>query len=115
MARHADRRQFESIAPLMMRGRSEGFDMDIGTEARRLAALATYFVWVGWFFVIYALVAGVFWFIDLASKANINWLQALGASAAAIGVPIFLALLVAGLGHTMRLFALYAGSRSAQS
>ena len=89
--------------------------MDIGTEARRLAALATYFVWVGWFFVIYALVAGVFWFIDLAGQPNINWLHALGLSAAAVGGPIFIALLVAGLGHTMRLFAMYVGSRSAQS
>ena len=86
--------------------------MDIVREAMRLAALATYFVWVGWFFVIYSLVAGVFWFIDLANQPNINWLQALGASAAAIGGPIFLALLVAGMGHTMRLFALYVGSRT---
>jgi len=115
MARRALDAQFLSIAPLMMRGGSEGFDMDIGTEARRLAALATYFVWVGWFFVIYALVAGIFWFIALASGPAVNWLQALGLSAAAIGGPIFLALLVAGLGHTMRLFALYVGSRSAQS
>jgi len=89
--------------------------MDIGAEARRLAALATYFVWVGWFFVIYALVAGVFWFIDLASRETINWLQALGASAAAVGGPIFLALLVAGLGHTMRLFALFAANQAREN
>ena len=86
--------------------------MDVVKEATRLAALATYFVWVGWFFVIYALVAGIFWFIDLANQPNINWLQALGLSASAIGVPIFLALLVASVGHTMRLFALYVGSKT---
>src|SRR5262245_30018639 len=97
MARHPRDCQFVSIARVVLRSESEGFAMNIGTEARRLAALATYFVWVGWFFVIYSLVAGVFWFIDLAGKPNINWLQALGASAAAIGVPIFLSLLVAGL------------------
>ena len=56
--------------------------MDVWTEARRLAAIATYFVWVGWFFVIYALIAGIFWFIDLAGKPNVNWLQALGLSPA---------------------------------
>jgi hypothetical protein len=89
--------------------------MDVGSEARRLAGLATYFVWVGWFFVIYALVAGIFWFIDLANSPTINWLQALGLSAAAIGVPIFLALLVAAVGHTMRLFALYVGTKSMAS
>ena len=27
--------------------------MDISAEARRTAAIATYFVWVGWFFVIF--------------------------------------------------------------
>ena len=35
-----------------------------------------------------------------------------GASASAIGVPIFLALIVAGLGHALRLFALYVASKS---
>ena len=61
--------------------------MDIGTEARRLAGLATYFVWVGWFFVIYALVAGIFWFIDLANSPAVNWLQALGLSRRRSGCP----------------------------
>lgn len=89
--------------------------MDISTEARRLAAISTYFVWVGWFFVIYALVAAVFWFIDLAGRPNINWLEALGASLAAIGAPIFLSLLVAGLGHFTRLFALYVGRQTFES
>jgi hypothetical protein len=89
--------------------------MDVLTEARRLAAIATYFVWVGWFFVIYAIIAGIFWFIDLAGKPNINWLEALGLSASAIGGPIFLALLVAGLGHFTRLFALYVARQTAES
>ena len=86
--------------------------MDIRAEARRLATVATVFVWVGWFTVIYALIAGLFWWIDLASQPNINWIQALGASLAAIGGPIFLALVVAGIGHTMRLFAMYVGTRA---
>jgi hypothetical protein len=46
---------------------------------------------------------------------TINWLQALGASAAAVGGPIFLALLVAGLGHTMRLFALFAANQAREN
>ena len=89
--------------------------MEISTEARRLAAIATYFVWVGWFFVIYAVIAAIFWFIDLAGKPNVNWLQALGLSLSAIGGPIFLSLLVAGFGHFTRLFALYVGRQSAES
>jgi hypothetical protein len=86
--------------------------MDLITEARRLAAVATYFVWVGWFFVIYAVIAAIFWFIDLASRPAVNWLESLGISLSAIGGPIFLSLIVAGLGHFLRLFALYAASRA---
>ena len=82
--------------------------MDIRNEAFRLATVATIFVWVGWFTVIYAIIAGVVWWIDLAQKASINWVQALGASLAAIGGPIFLALIVAGMGHFLRLFAMWA-------
>lgn len=88
--------------------------MDILAEARRLAGIATVFVWVGWFFVIYAIVAGILWWIDLASREAFNFLEALGISLAAIGGPIFLALIVAGMGHFLRLFALWAASRSGE-
>jgi hypothetical protein len=81
---------------------------DIRNEAFRLATVATVFVWVGWFTVVYAIIAGVFWWIDLAQKAAINWFEALGASLTAIGGPIFLALIVAGMGHFLRLFAMWA-------
>lgn len=86
--------------------------MDVTREAQRLATIATYFVWVGWIFVIYALVAGVLWWIDLASKEAFNFLESFALSASAIAGPIFIALLVAGVGHTMRLFALYVASKS---
>lgn len=86
--------------------------MDIRQEAGRLATVATFFVWVGWFFVLYAVVAGVIWWIDLASKDAFNFLEAFALSANAIAGPIFLALLVAGLGHSMRLFAMYVSSKS---
>jgi len=82
--------------------------MDIRNEAFRLATVATVFVWVGWFTVIYAIIAGVFWWIDLVQKPSINWFEALGASLGAIGGPIFLALIVAGMGHFLRLFAMWA-------
>jgi hypothetical protein len=85
--------------------------MDLRTEARRLATVATVFIWVGWITVIYAVVAGVVWWVSLASTAEFDVLESLGASLAAIGGPIFLALLVAGLGHFARLFAMYAASR----
>ena len=85
--------------------------MDLQRDAARLATIATVFVWVGWISIIYALIAGALWWIDLAGRPAFNILEAFAISAAAIGVPLFLALIVAGLGHALRLFALYvAGS-----
>ncbi len=86
--------------------------MDIQSDARRLASIATVFVWVGWLVVAYALIAGLFWWIDLAQRPAFNLFEALALSAGAIGAPIFLALIVAGLGHALRLFALYVASKS---
>jgi hypothetical protein len=48
----------------------------------------------------------------LASEA-FNFFQALGPSLSAIGGPIFLALIVAGFGALLRLFALHVGSHAA--
>jgi len=87
--------------------------MDVRAEARRLASVATVFVWVGWFFVIYAIIAGFIWWIQLWSGPAFNFFEALGLSAAAIGGPIFLALIVAGMGHFLRLFAMWAASQTA--
>ena len=84
--------------------------MDLQRDAARLASIATVFVWVGWLSILYAFIAGILWWIDLASRNNINWLEAFAISAAAIGTPLFLALIVAGLGHFLRLFALYVAS-----
>jgi hypothetical protein len=86
--------------------------MDIRAEARRLATIATVFVWVGWITVVYAIVAGVLWWINLTSTPEFNVLESLGLSLAAIGGPIFLALIVAGMGHFLRLFAMWAASQS---
>ena len=89
--------------------------MDLQRDAARLATIATVFVWVGWLFVLYSLIAAVLWWIDLASRANVNWLEAFAISSAAVGGPLFLALLVAGLGHFLRLFAAYVASHSSSN
>ena len=86
--------------------------MDLQRDASRLATIATIFVWVGWLAVLYCAVAGVLWWIDLAGREAFNFLEAFAISSAAIGGPLFLALIVAGLGHTLRLFALYVASKS---
>ena len=84
--------------------------MSLRNEALRLLMIGTVFVWVGWFAVIYSIVAGVLWWIDLAQLQSVNWFEALGSSLAAIGGPIFLALIVAGMGHFLRIFAMWAAS-----
>ena len=86
--------------------------MDVRAEARRLASVATFFVWVGWIAVAYAVVAGVLWWVDLASRDGFSILEALGISLNAVGGPIFLALIVAGLGHFVRLFAMDVAGRA---
>jgi hypothetical protein len=80
-------------------------------DARRLASVGTFFIVVGWVFVVYALIAGIVWWIDLAASESFNFLEALAVSAYAVGLPIFAAFLVGGLGYSMRLFALYVASR----
>jgi hypothetical protein len=80
-------------------------------DARRLAGVGTFFIVVGWVFIAYALIAGVVWWIDLASSDSFNFIEALAVSAYAVGLPIFTAFLVGGIGYAMRLLALYVVSR----
>ena len=84
----------------------------ITNDARRLATIGTFFIAAGWVFVVYALVAGLLWWIDLAQSDTFNIFSALAISAAAVGQPVFAALLVAGLGYALRLFALYVAVRA---
>jgi hypothetical protein len=87
--------------------------MDLANDARRLASIGTFFITIGWVAVIYALIAGALWWIDLAQREAFNFLEAFAISAAAVGLPIFAAFLIAGLGYAMRLFALYVASKAA--
>ena len=82
------------------------------SEARRLAGIASIFVWVGWLMVAYAAFGGLLWWIDLTSLENLTLVEALGLSLDVVAGPLFLALLVAGLGHCARLFALYVADHS---
>ena len=86
--------------------------MDLTNDVRRLASIGTFFIIVGWVFVVYTLLSGLAWWIDLVQRPAFNIFEAFAISAGAIGVPIFLAV-VAGFGYALRLFALYVGSKSA--
>ncbi len=87
--------------------------MDLTSDARRLASVGTFFITVGWIAVIYALIAGVVWWIDLAGREAFNLFEALAISASAVGLPIFTAMIVLGFGYVLRLFALYVASKAA--
>ena len=69
--------------------------MNLQRDAARLATIATVFVWVGWIAVLYSFIAGILWWIDLAGRPAFNFIEAFAISAAAIGGPLFLALIVA--------------------
>jgi hypothetical protein len=86
--------------------------MDIMNDARRLATIGTFFIVVGWVGIIYTLVAGILWWIDLASRDAFSILEAFAISANQVALPIFAAFLVGGVGYFMRLFALYVAGRS---
>lgn len=86
--------------------------MDLTSDARRLASVGTFFITIGWVALIYALIAGVIWWIDLAGREAFNFIEAFAISAGAIGVPIFGALIVLGFGYGLRLFALDVASRA---
>jgi hypothetical protein len=87
--------------------------MDIATDVRRLATIGTFFIIIGWVGIIYTLIAGVLWWIDLASRPAFNIFEAFAISGSAIALPIFAAFLVGGLGYFLRLFALYVEKRAA--
>ena len=82
------------------------------SDARRLAMVGTFFIVLGWIAVIYALVAGLIWWIDLASRQAFNFIESFAISASAVGLPIFAAFILAGLGYFLRLFALYVVNKS---
>lgn len=89
--------------------------MDITADARRLATVGTFFIVVGWVGIIYTLIAGVLWWLDLASREAFNIFEAFAISASAIAVPVFAAFAIAGIGYYLRLFALDVASRSPSS
>jgi len=81
-------------------------------DARRLAGIGTFFIVIGWVAVVYALIAGAIWWINLAQREAFNIFEAFAVSANAVGGPIFLAFVLAGFGYALRLFALYVASKT---
>jgi hypothetical protein len=90
----------------------EAHTLDLISDARRLASVGTFFIIIGWVVLVYALIAGVIWWIDLASREAFNFIEAFAISASAIGLPIIGGVIVLGFGYGLRLFALYVASKA---
>jgi hypothetical protein len=90
----------------------EASRMDPLSDARRLTSIGTFFIVIGWVGVVYTLIAGIVWWLDLAFREAFNVFEAFAISASAVALPIFAAFIVGGLGYFLRLFALYVASRS---
>lgn len=86
--------------------------MDLMKEAGRLNSLATIFVWLGWIGVGWSLISGLLWWIDLAASDAFNFIESFALSASIIGAPLFVALVLAALGHSLRLFSIYAAAQA---
>jgi len=75
-------------------------------DAKRVITIATVILSVGWAGVVLAIIYFFLAWIDVTSRPNVGFLQALVVAVNAFAAPFFLALVVAGLGHALRLFAL---------
>ena len=86
--------------------------MDILNDARRLATIGTFFIILGWIAVIYALIAGLAWWIDLASRDGVQHLRGLRDLRYGHRPADLRRLHPRGLGYALRLFALYVVART---
>jgi hypothetical protein len=78
----------------------------IQTDAKRTAWIATVILSVGWAGVILSIIYFFIAWWDLSQRESINFFQGLVYSLNLFAAPFFLSLVVAGLGHGLRLFAL---------
>jgi hypothetical protein len=77
------------------------------SDAKKVATIGTVILAVGWAGVILAIIYFFLAWIDLANRQTVDFLEGLVYSINLFAAPFFLALVVAGVGHALRLFALY--------
>ena len=76
-------------------------------DAKRVASIATLILSVGWAGVILTIVYGFIAWIDFTGRESVGFLEGLIYAVNLFAAPFFLAMVVAGIGHALRLFALY--------
>jgi len=76
-------------------------------QAQRVRGVGTVLALIGWVAVIAILVMSVILWIEIAGRPSFGLLEAMTASLAAIAEPLVAALILAGFGHALVLFAAY--------
>jgi len=77
-------------------------------DAKRVATIATVILSVGWAGALLMIIYGFMAWIDFTGREAVGFLEGLIYAINLFAAPFFLALVVAGIGHALRLFALYA-------
>lgn len=78
----------------------------IMNDAKRVAQIATIVLSVGWAGVLVSIIYFFLGWWDLSSRETIDFFEGLVYSLGLFFQPFFLSLVVAGLGHGLRLYAL---------
>ena len=76
-------------------------------DAKRVATIATVILSVGWAGALLMVIYGVLAWIDFTGRESVGFLEGLVYAINLFAAPFFLSLVVAGIGHALRLFALY--------
>jgi len=76
-------------------------------DAKRVATVASGILAVGWAGAVLIVIYGILAWIDFTSRESVGFLEGLIYAINLFAAPFFLAVVVAGLGHALRLFALY--------
>lgn len=76
-------------------------------DAKRVAGIASLILSVGWAGVILSVIYGFIAWFDFSSRESVGFLEGMVYAINLFAAPFFLAMVVAGIGHALRLFALY--------
>ena len=76
-------------------------------DAKRVATIAPLILSVGWAGVALSVLYGIIAWIDFVGRESVGFLEGMVYAINLFATPFFLAMVVAGIGHALRLFALY--------
>lgn len=75
-------------------------------DAKRVATIATLILSVGWAGVALSVLDGTIAWFDFVGRESVGFLKGMAYAINLFATPFFLAMVVAGIGHSLRLFSL---------